>query len=398
MGGGKGGSAPTPPDYSKLVGQQGQVNYGQWLNQIYAGRPDQSNPYGYTQWSPPPMPLQGTTAAAASGGQQTTQPVGAAGGGSPDALGGAPPAGGGFLTGFGGGATDLMQHAATARGGSNVNPGAGLMYGGAIPAPTGQWNQTSGFSPAVAGAVNPMLANAGAAASSFNAGNNPTWQGPSAGMANVGYGGPSSAGNLAFNPAGTAQGLYQGQMALLEPGMQAQAAALDQSLKAQGYDVNQPGGAQTAENNLQNQQNLQRAQAAGWATGQAIPQGAMALGAQESIPQVQQQIAQGYQAGLLNPLMTGANIGAQQFQAGIAGQQLPGQEANQFLSGALSPAGAIPGGAAQVPGMAGLDIMGPAQQGYANAMSGYNANQANQANFMNGLMSLGGNAAMLAFL
>jgi hypothetical protein len=161
----------------------------------------------------------------------------------------------------------------------------------------------SGYTPPAqpnySGFLNPLNKTLG----SFDPSKNPTYQGP------------QTAGNLQFNPAQTAQSLYKGATSLLEPGWQNQANALDQTLKAQGYDVNQAGGAQTAENNLMNQQNLARTNLAGWAQGQAIPQGAQALAAQESIPLTQQQVAQGA------------------FGANVAGQQLPLAEAS-----ALQPA------------------------------------------------------------
>jgi hypothetical protein len=196
----------------------------------------------------------------------------------------------------------------------------------------------------LAGAINPVtgaaLSGAGQAAGAFNTANNPT------------YGGPQNAGNLQFNPAGVAQNLYQSQLGLLEPGFQSQANALDQSLKAQGYDVNQAGGAQTAENNLQNQQNLVRAQTANWAAGQAIPQGAQALAAQESIPLTQQNVAQGA------------------FGAGLQSAQLPIAEAQGLTN-------------------IGLGGIGVGQQQYANQVGQYNVGLANQANTMNGLLGLG---------
>jgi hypothetical protein len=184
------------------------------------------------------------------------------------------------------------------------------------------------------------LGGANQALGGFSTANNPT------------YGGPQTAGNLAFNPAGVAQNLYQSQLGLLEPGMQSQFNALDQNLKAQGYDTNQAGGAQTAENNLMNQQNLVRAQTANWAAGQAIPQGAQQLAAQESIPLTQQQVAQGA------------------FGAGLQSAQLPISEAQGLTN-------------------IGLGGIGVGQQQYANQVGQYNTGLANQANTMNGLLGLG---------
>jgi len=224
---------------------------------------------------------------------------------------------------------------------------------------TGQWTQNTALSGGTAGVVNPALAGAGAAASAFNPANNPT------------YGGPQNAGNLSFNPAGVAQNLYQSQLGLLEPGMQSQASALDQSLKAQGYDVNQAGGAQTAENNLQNQQNLVRAQTANWAAGQAIPQGAQQLAAQESIPLTQQQVAQGA------------------FGAGLQQAQLPISEATGLTNIGLAPANALPGGTAPTPGLPPINALDAGQQQYANQVGGYNANLASNANQLSGLLGLG---------
>jgi hypothetical protein len=324
---GKPGNAPNAPNYSSLLNQQQGVNLGNFYTQLGAGRPTQVNPYGYTSWS---------------GGPQ----------GQPSAGGGAPALGpaGRPGTGFGaGGPTGIMQTQGStqaAAGGPGASPGG--------------YTQTTGFSAPVAGVVNPALAGAGAAASAFSPSNNPTYQGP------------QTAGNLQFNPAGVAGNLYASQMGLLEPGMQSQSNALDQSLKAQGYDVNQAGGAQTAENNLMNQQNLVRAQTANWAAGQAIPQGAQQLAAQESIPLTQQNIAQGA------------------FGAGVTGAQLPISEASGLMGIGLSPAGSLPTGAAQTPGLPGIDVMGAGQQNFANQMSGYNAGQAAYGNQMSGLLGLAG--------
>lgn len=274
------GGSPGAPNIGSVLGTQQNLNLGNFNTQLAAGRPNQVNPYGSTQWSQDPT--------------------------------------------------------------------------------TGRWTQNTTAGAGVQGAINPALTGAGAAASSFNPANNPT------------YGGPQTAGNLSFDPASVANNLYQSQIGLLEPGMQSQANALDQNLKAQGYDTNQAGGAQTAENNLMNQQNLVRSQAANWAAGQAIPQGAQALAAQESIPLTQEQVAQGA------------------FGAGVTGAQLPISEASGLLSTALAPSSTLPNGAAQVPGLQGIDILGGAQQNFANQMSGFNAQQANQTNQLNGLLGLAG--------
>jgi hypothetical protein len=234
--------------------------------------------------------------------------------------------------------------------------------GGAIPQPTGPWTQNQGFSQPVQNVVDPALAGAGAAASSFNAGNNPTYQGP----------GAADAANLQFQPANVAQSLYGQQMGLLEPGMKSQSDALDNSLKAMGYDTNSAGGAQTAENNLMNQQNLVRTQAANTAVGQAIPQGAQALAAQEGI------------------LGLGQSLGTTQFNTGMQSQLLPIQEAQGLTQTALAPSATLPGGAAQVPAIQPVDALGTAQQSYANQVAGYNANQATSSNNMNGLLGLAG--------
>jgi hypothetical protein len=311
----------------------------------------------------------------------------------------------------------------------NTANGGNSLIGGAIPGPTGQWGQASSFGPGISNIVNPMETGAAGAASSFNPGNNPTWQGPNPGnvsainynaptaadAAALKYGGPQNAGALSFNPAETAKGLYTGAESLLEPGMQTQSNALDQSLKAMGFDTTGPGGAQTAENNLNTQQNQVRSQLAGWAEGQAIPQGAQALQAQESIPQVQQEIAKGaYGAGLqglteggmlggqqfqdlLSQIGMGGNIGQAQFGAGVTSQQLPIQEAQGLLSGAESPAGLLPGGSANVPGMTPVDVTGPAQQNFANQASIYNSNQAAGGSLMSGLGQLA-SSGMLAYL
>lgn len=284
-----GGSPPAAPNLGALkgapsagtgvLGQQLGANLLGFNTQLGAGRPNQANPYGQTQWS------------------------------------------------------------------KDAN---------------GNWTQNTGFSSGVQGAVNPLLQGAGSAASAFSTSNNPT------------YNGPQTAGNLQFNPAGTAQNLYQAQMGLLEPGMQAQSSALDQQLKSEGYDTNQAGGAQTSENNLMNQQNLVRSQASNYAAGQAIPQGAQALAAQESVPLTQEQVSQGA------------------YGAGVTGAQLPISEANGLLSAGLAPGGNLPTGAAQTPGLPGIDVLGANQQNYANQTGNYNAGQANQTNQMNGLLGLAG--------
>ena len=81
-GGGKGGSAPAAPDYQALLGQQGQINYGTFENQLYAGRTNASNPYGSTAWTPPPLvaPNGSTTAAPGAGGAPATSRIAQAAG------------------------------------------------------------------------------------------------------------------------------------------------------------------------------------------------------------------------------------------------------------------------------------------------------------------------------
>jgi hypothetical protein len=204
---------------------------------------------------------------------------------------------------------------------------------------TGKWTQTTQQSAPEQAVTAPAMAGAASAVSGFNPANNPT-----------------------FNPAATEKGIYQGAMSLLQPGMDTQTSALDNSLKAQGYDVNSAGGAQTAENNLQNQQNLVKTNIAGQAQGMAIPQAAQALSAESQAQ--------------MNPIT----------QA-------------QGLLGLNSAANAqLPTGNAATPGLAPADLLGTTQQGFANQMSGYNAQQASQSNMMSGLLGLAGTAGMYAAL
>lgn len=204
---------------------------------------------------------------------------------------------------------------------------------------TGAWTQTTSQSAAEQAVTNPAMAGAAGAIGAYNPSNQPT-----------------------FNPAATEQGIYSGAMSLLQPGMDTQTSALDNSLKAEGYDPNTAGGAQTAENNLMNQQNLVKTNIAGQAQGMAIPQAAQAASA----------------------------------EAGV--QQAPINQA-QGLLGLNSAANAqLPTGNAATPGLAAADLLGTAQQGYANQMSGYNAQQASSSNAMSGLMGLAGTAAMYAAL
>ncbi len=397
---GGGGSAPAAPNYSALLPQQAAINLGQFNTQLGAGRINQNNPYSSTSWSPPSGFYGGMM------GSGSNAATGALAGGSSSAGGGGATPGAplsnaqimanyqGAMNGTGGGSVAMPPAAdPNAPTSTGYTSGANaLMAGG--NASSGPWTQNSSFNGPTGALVNNAMSGAASAAGAFNPANNPTWNGPSAGQANVGYGGPSNAGMLSFNPANVSSALYGQTMNLLEPGMQSQSQALDQSLKAQGYDVNGPGGAQTAENNLNNQQNLTRLTAADAAVGQAIPQGAQALAAQESIPLTQQSVAQGYQQGQLNPLLAGANIGTQQFNAGVTGATLPAQEAGMLTQTGLAPNSTLPGGAAQAPALSGVDLLGTAQQSYANAMSGYNASQASNSNMMGGLFGLGGTGAL----
>ena len=458
MGGGKGGSAPAAPNYSQLLSQQGQLNQSAFNQQIGSGRVNQSNPYGYSQWTPPPGVYSGASAGSSSP-AHTTGPQGPQP--NPNVI-----PGPNTTPNYNPRQPAIMAQTTGYRG-STIGPGLGANtpatpsgpgydssgnYVGVNPA--APWTQNTGFMGPMSNIVNQSQANATSALDAFNVGNNPTWQGPNASQASsqtyqgptaadaaamqylgpnpnsaasLQYGGPDAASatqNLQFNPANVAQSLYGQQMGLLEPGMQQQSTALDNNLKAMGYDTTQAGGAQNAENNLQNQQNLVRTQAANAAVGQAIPQGAQALAAQESIPALQAQLgntqfqnqlsglmgagqlagqqfgAGAQQLGLggqlagqqlqgnLGALQAGAGIAGQQFGAGQAGQQLLGSQASGFLNNAMSPSSLLPGGAAQSPTLNPVDAMSSAQQGYANSMSGYNAQQAAAQSQQNGLMGL----------
>lgn len=202
---------------------------------------------------------------------------------------------------------------------------------------TGQWTQNTSLTGPAANLSNTALTGAASAAGSYNPAQNPT-----------------------FNPAATEQGIYSGAMSLLEPGMQSQMTGLTSQLGAEGFDTTggSTNGDTAAINNLQNQQNLTRANVAGQAQALAIPQAAQAVSAESQA------------------------------------QQSPLQSAGMLAATGLSPLSTLPTGQAQTPGLATPDLLGATQQTFANQMSGYNAEQAQQGNLTNGLFSLAGDAAI----
>lgn len=197
---------------------------------------------------------------------------------------------------------------------------------------TGQWTQNTSLTGPAATLSNTALTGAASAAGSYNPAQNPT-----------------------FNPAATEQGIYSGAMSLLEPGMQSQMTGLKSQLGAEGFDTTggSTNGDTAAINNLDNQQNLTRANVAGQAQSLAIPQAAQAVSAESQA------------------------------------QQSPLQSAGMLASTGLSPMNNLPTGQAQTPGLATPDLLGATQQSFSNSMVPYNAEQAQQGNVMNGLFGLG---------
>jgi hypothetical protein len=353
--GSKGGSAPATPDYSSLIAQQGAINYGDFANQTSAGRVDQTNPYGTTSWQAPPGFYTAGATSPTSSGTGSTGSTSSAGTNISDGLpsttyggtGQAPSPFDGVATSTGGQAVHGQPAPTGSSGvtGSPSSPGAtgnpqtpaGLLsFGGAVPTPSSEpWTESSSFSQPVANVVNPALSGASGALAQFNPSNNPQ-----------------------FNPAQVGQGIYQGEEALMQPQMQSQMSALQNSLQAEGYDINQSGGAQTAINNLQNQQNLVNTNLAGQAIGEEIPQGAQALQAEQSA------------------------------------QTLPLSEASGLFGLASSAGSLLPAGNAQTASLSPVDSSGITQQGYADQVSAYNADQASAASNLNGLFGLAGTGAL----
>ena len=322
-----GGSAPAAPDYASLINQQGNVNLGAFNQQLGAGRINASNPYGSSGWTAPPGFWGGGSTSTGAGGSPATPGRGA----TSTAAGASTFSPGEMLAGLTPGAGGTTPSAAAPTGGGTTS-GNGV-YG----APTGPWTQNSAFSAPVANIVNPALSKSSAALGTFDPSKNPT-----------------------FNPAGVGQAFYQSEMGLLDPTLKSQMSNLTDTLGAEGFDSTggTAGGAQSAINNLQNQQSQIRTQAASNAVAQEIPQGAQALAAQQSV------------------------------------QNQPLQQAQALESIGTAPSSLLPGGAAQTAALPSVDVLGSTQQGYSNAMGGYNAQQANATNQQNGLFGLLGSGAL----
>jgi hypothetical protein len=313
-----GGSAPAAPDYASLLNQQAGINLGTFHQQLGAGRIDAANPYGSSSWTAPAgfwagaNGPSGTSTGPAPTDTATAQTV-------PSPI------------------TGSIADRAAGGNSNQINVPGGAGGSALFPKPTGPWTQSSNFSKPVQNIVNPALGGAAGALNTFNPSKNPT-----------------------FDPANVGAAFYAKEMGLLDPSFKTQMTGLTNQLGAEGFDTTggSAGGARDAINNLQNQQNLARTQAAASAISQEIPQGAMELAAKQSV------------------------------------QNAPIQQAQALESIGTAPASLLPGGAAQTPSLTGVDAMGAAQQNFANQMSGYNAEQARAANTQSGLFSLAGTAAL----
>jgi hypothetical protein len=392
---GKGSSSPDSPDYNQLIPLQEQANINQQQLQLQGGRVNTVTPYGSTTWTQGSPNSSGGSASPTGGaydqyGQyvpynpnqpQNNQVAGQTG--STPQQG---PGGGGANS------ANAVRPTTGVPNNSGETPAQNSFFSN-VNAPYNQaaqdntWTETQTLSPGQQailnqqqglqqgelGTANQLLANQGA-----NIANTPNLTGM---MSSYGLG-PGSApqyqgGTVSANQV--AQGTYGSEMGLLEPSMQSQAQGLDQSLKAEGFDpMTTQGGAMTAENNLNNQQNLVRTQAADSALANANTYATGELGREETALQGNEglfslgsQTAQ-TQYGLPLNALSSLSTGAQVQTPGLSGQ--PG-----------------------APGVAGTNILGTEQTGYGNQVGQYNASQAASQNTENGLFSLG-TAGILSYL
>jgi hypothetical protein len=171
-----------------------------------------------------------------------------------------------------------------------------------------------------------------------------------------------------------AKATYDRNMSLLSPAMDQQRTALDQSLKAQGFDTTgqgggDSGGAVTAKSLLDNSQNLVRQNAADSALANANTFATGELGRQETALQGQE--------GLFG---LASNTAQQNYN-------LPINAISAVAGGGQTQTPGLPttAGTGQLPG---TDIMGAAQTGYGNSVGNWSAQNAQSQQFMNGLFGL----------
>jgi hypothetical protein len=336
-GGGKGGGAPPAPDYTAAAQATAAGNLETAKYTTAANRINQYTPYGNLIYSQAPSTVNQAGYDAAMKDYQTKLDAynnrGSSSNGSP-------------LGGFFGGNSVLGS--GIFGGGYNNEPMPVAPKLSDYTTDNPQWTATQTLSPAQQDILDKQSAlNSGllgTAQSGLNYANQVLSQ-PGVDQSKL----PSTG----FNPG---QSYQDAMMARLAPQIDRENAQLEQQLANRGI-----------------------------AAGTDAYNQAKTLQAQNQNDRLNQATVQGLQAGLA------AN--QQGFQQAAYNQMQPINVINALRTGTQvqSPQYAQ---SAQMPSVAGADLLGATNAQYQNQLSAYNANQAQQGGFLGGLMNLGGSAIM----